>query len=104
MPVAAGFFLPFVFGLCIDPPDIVLPVEPAGDAMLPPDMVPELAGVDGPDIDPPVWAKAVPASVVAASVMIAKAAVVKVFMGVPLGWTGPSGPAVAVSAGFHRPR
>jgi hypothetical protein len=94
----------FVSGLCIDPPDIVLPVEPAGDAMLPPDIVPELAGVDGPDIDPAVWAKAVPASVVAASVMIAKAAVVKVFMGVPLGWTGPSGPAVAVSAGFHRPR
>jgi hypothetical protein len=77
--------LPFVFGLCIDPPDIVLPVEPAGDAMLPPDIVPELAGVDGPDIDPPVWAKAVPASAVAASVMIAKAAVVKVFMVFPWG-------------------
>jgi hypothetical protein len=58
----------------------------------PPDIVPELAGVDGPDIDPPVWAKAVPAKAVAASVMIATAAawVVKVFMVVSLGFAWPS--------------
>jgi hypothetical protein len=65
--------LPFVFGLCIEPPDIVLP--PAGDAMLPLDIVPELAGVDGPDIDPPVcWAKAVPARAVAAKAQTVNAA------------------------------
>jgi hypothetical protein len=102
-PAAVGFFLPFVFGLCIEPPDMVLPVEPAGDAMLPlPDIVPVPAGVDGPDIDPPVWAKAAPATTVAAKVMIANAAVrvVKVFMGVPLGLAGPRGPG---GCGRHRP-
>ena len=101
-PVAAGFFLPLVFGLCIEPPDMVLPL--AGDAMLPPDIVPELAGVDGPDIDPPVWAKAAPARAVAASVMIAKAAarVVRVFMGRSPGVTGPSGSG-GCGIGRHRP-
>jgi hypothetical protein len=91
-PLPAAFFLfavvVFVFWPCIAAPDIVLFVEPAGEAMLPPDMEPELAGVDdGPDIDPPVWAKAVPARAAAARVMIAKAAVrvVRVFMVVPQG-------------------
>ena len=73
-------------------------LPPAGDAMLPPDIVPELAGVDGPDIDPPVWAKALPANAAAAKVITANAAVrvVKVFMGIPLERAGPVGPAVAV--------
>lgn len=89
-PVLAGLgFLVlgfFMFWLCIEPPDIVLPVAAAGEAMLPPDMEPELVGVDGPDIVPPVWAKAVPVRAVTAKVMIAKAAVrvVKVFMVFPL--------------------
>jgi len=115
-PVAAGLVLDlfFVFGLCIDPPDIVLPVEPAGDAMLPPDIeppdiVPELAGVEGPDIEPPVcWANAVPATAVAASVMIAKAAVRVVMDFIGVSWGGPAGPAVAVSVaisgGIGRPQ
>lgn len=100
-PVAAGlgFLLVVVapFMGWVAPPNMVFEVVPAGvagDDMLPPDMEPELVGVDdGPDIDPPDCAKAVPERAAAPSVMMANRAarVVKVFMVVPLGWAGPCG-------------